>query len=69
MELGGGEGSAVCCFKVSHVLPCLGEWKKDSGDGGGIDMSGVGGQYTKSVGLDYIRFSLCASVPYKSPIS
>lgn len=35
VELRGGERSAVCRFKVSHVLPCLGE-RKDR-DGGGME--------------------------------
>lgn len=43
--------------------------RKGSGDGGGIEKKGCGramNNNKKSVELDYIRFSLCGSVPYKS---
>lgn len=63
-------GRGVQCV-VSKFRMCFRAWEseRDSGEGGGIDMSGVGGQWTKSGELDYIRFSLSGSVPYKSPIS
>lgn len=76
VELGGGERSAVCCLKVSHVLPRLRQrerererektCKKAAGMEEEWKMRGVGGQWTKSAELDYISFGLYGSVPYKS---
>lgn len=66
VELWGRERSAVCTFKVSHVLPCLGDKKKKRRDGGGMENERCGRQWIKSAELDYISFILSGSVPYKS---
>lgn len=54
------------CFKVSHVLPCLGEGIKTAAMEEEWRIRGVGGQRTKSAEPDYIRFGLSGSMPYKS---
>lgn len=54
VELGGGQRGAVCCFKVSHVLPRLERKKKDSGHGGGIDNERCGREMNKKCTTLYI---------------